>query len=40
MGRKIFLPMADDQTVSIFVSIVQNAQGILLFIHQKLAWES
>ena len=29
--------MADDQTFYIFVSKVQNEQGILLFIHQKMA---
>ena len=29
--------MADDQTFYIFISKVQNEQGILLFIHQKMA---
>ena len=29
--------MADDQMFYIFVSKVQNEQGILLFIHQKMA---
>ena len=37
-GQK--LPTADDQTFYIFVSKVQNEQGILLFVHQKLAQES
>ena len=33
--------MADDQTMfSFVVSKVQNEQGILLFVHWKLAWES
>ena len=33
--------MADDQTMFSFViSKVQNEQGILLFVHWKLAWES
>ena len=32
--------MADDQMFYIFVSKVQNEQGILLFVHQKLAQES
>ena len=29
--QKYFFPMADDQTFSVFVSKVQNEQGILLF---------
>jgi len=33
----IFLPMAHDQTFSVVVSKVQNEQGILLFVHWKLA---
>ena len=33
----LFLPMANDQTFPVFVSKVQNEQGILLFIHWKLA---
>ena len=37
MGGTMFLPMADDQTFSIFVSKVQNAQGIFPFVPQKLA---
>ena len=33
--------MADDQTMFSFVgSKVQKEQGILLFVHWKLAWES
>ena len=33
--------MADDQTMfSFVVSKVQNEQGILLFVHWKLVWES
>ena len=33
--------MAEDQTMfSFVVSKVQNEQGILLFVHWKLAWES
>ena len=33
--------MADDQMMfSFVVSKVQNEQGILLFVHWKLAWES
>ena len=33
--------MADDQTMfSFVVSKVQKEQGILLFVHWKLAWES
>ena len=35
----MFLPMAVDQTFSIVVK-VQNEQGILLFVHWKLARES
>ena len=27
-------------TFSIFISKMQNEQGILLFIHRKLAWKS
>ena len=37
-GQK--LPTADNQMFYIFVSKVQNEQGILLFVHQKLAQES
>ena len=33
----IFLPTADNQTFSIFVSKVQNEQGILLSVQRKLA---
>ena len=41
ISGNIFLPMADDQTMfSFVVSKVQNEQGILLFVHWKLAWES
>ena len=41
ISGKIFLPMADDQTMFSFViSKVQNEQGILLFVHWKLVWES
>ena len=36
-GQK--LAMANDQMFYIFVSKVQNEQGILLFVHQKLAPE-
>ena len=33
--------MAEDQTMfSFVVSKVQNEQGILLFVHWKLVWES
>ena len=33
--------MANDQTMfSVVVLKVQNEQGILLFVHWKLAWES
>ena len=33
--------MAEDQTMfSFVVSKLQNEQGILLFVHWKLAWES
>ena len=33
--------MANDQTMFSFVVLkVQNEQGILLFVHWKLAWES
>ena len=32
----LFLPMANDQTFPVFVSKVQNEQGILLFINRKL----
>ena len=35
-----FLPMADDQKFFVVVSKVQNEQGILLFVHWKLALES
>ena len=37
IGRNTFLPTANDQTFTVFVSKVQNEQGILLFIHWKLA---
>ena len=38
ISGNIFLPMADDQTMfSFVVSKVQNEQGILLFVHWKLA---
>ena len=37
-GQK--LPTADNQMFYIFISKVQNEQGILLFVHQKLAQES
>ena len=36
IGGNMFLPMAVDQTFSIVVK-VQNEQGILLFVHWKLA---
>ena len=39
-GGNIFLPMADNQTFSVFISKVQNDQGILLFVHRNLARES
>ena len=35
----MFLPMAVNEPFSIVVK-VQNEQGILLFVHWKLAWES
>ena len=35
----MFLPMAVNQTFSIVIK-VQNEQGILLFVHWKLAQES
>ena len=31
------LPTANEQTFSVFIPTVQNEQGILSFIHQKLA---
>ena len=41
ISGNIFLPMNDDQTMFSFViSKEQNEQGILLFVHGKLAWES
>ena len=41
ISGNIFLPMADDQTMfSFVVSKVQNEQGMLLFVHWKLAGES
>ena len=41
ISGNIFLPMADDQMMFPFVvSKVQKEQGILLFVHWKLAWES
>ena len=41
ISGNIFLPMTNDQMMfSFVVSKVQNEQGILLFVHWKLAWES
>ena len=36
LSGNIFLPMADNQTLSIIVSKAPNKQGILLFVHWKL----
>ena len=35
-----FRPRPTNQTFSVFVSKVQNEQGILSFVHRKLSWES
>ena len=40
IGGNSFSPTADNQTFSVFVSKVQNEQGILSFVHRKLSWES
>ena len=37
IGRNTFLPRANDQTFTVFISKVQNEQEILLFTHWKLA---
>ena len=38
--EKYFRPLPTNQTFSVFVSKVQDEQGILLFVHRKLSWES
>ena len=37
IGGNSFSPTADNQTFSVFVSKVQNEQGILPFVHRKLS---
>ena len=32
------MPKADDQTFYLFIAKAQKEQGILLFVHWKLAW--
>ena len=32
------MPKADDQTFYLFIAKAQQEQGILLFVHWKLAW--
>ena len=38
--RKYFFAYGQRLNISVFVSKVQNEQGILLFVHRNLAWES